>query len=108
MLIGGPSPALVCAVTWNIYTFSDDNPPTVCISSLLLMLATGAVKLYFSEYKMITPLGVKGGLHCKITVFELIKTIFKDAGSLGPANNSDYLNHHDIYVITKGVVSFFV
>ena len=73
--IGGPSPALVCAVTWNIYTFSDDNPPTVYISTSLLVLVTiGVVELYFSEYSIITPLGVAGSCHCNITELELTET----------------------------------
>ena len=89
MLEGGPSPAPVCALTWNTYTFSDDNPPTVYIStSPLVLVTTGVVELYLSEYSTITPLGVREGLHCKITELELTLIISNDSGSLGPANNT--------------------
>ena len=87
MFIGGPSPTLVCAVTWNIYTFSDDNPPTVYISTSQLVLVTiRVVELYLSEYSTITPLGVRGGLHFNITELELTPIISNDSGALGPAN----------------------
>ena len=87
MFIGGPSPALVCAVTWNIYTFSDDNPPTVYISTSSLVLVTiKIVELYLSEYSIITPLRVRGGLHFNITELELTPIISNDSGLLGPAN----------------------
>ena len=81
MLIGGPSPAPVCAVTWNTYTFSDDNPPIVYESTSLLVLVTISVvvvELYFSEYSTITPLGVSGGSHCNITELELTEAIFNN------------------------------
>ena len=91
MLIGCPSPTPVYAVSWNICTLSDDNPPAAYVSVLLLMLVTTRdVKLYLSEYRTITPLGVAGGLHCKIKEFELMKTTFNDSGSLGPTNNSNH------------------
>ena len=81
MLVGGPSPALVYAVTWNTYTSSDDNPPTVCIStSPFMLVTTRVVELYFSEYSTITPLGVRGGLHRKITELELTLIISNDSG----------------------------
>ena len=76
-LLDGPAPALVCALTCNTYTVSGDNPLTVYISTLLVVLATGVV-LYWSEYCGIMPLEVTGGLHCKVTELELTETISND------------------------------
>ena len=73
MSLGGPAPAIVCALTCNTYTVSGDNPLTIYTSTLLVVLAT-AVVLYWSEYCVITPVGVTGGLHCKVTELELTET----------------------------------
>ena len=77
MMLGVPAPALVCALTCNTYTVSGDNPLTVYISTLLLVLAT-AVVLYWREYCVIMPLGSIGGLHCKVTELELTETVSND------------------------------
>ena len=77
MLLGSPGPTLVCALTCNTYTVSGDNPLTVYISTLLVVLATAAV-LYWSEYCVIMPLGVTGALHCKVTELELTETVSND------------------------------
>ena len=34
-----------------------------------------------------TPLGVSGGIHCKVTELELTETISNDRGSLGTTSN---------------------
>ena len=69
-LIGFPAPAPVCALRYNTYTVSGDNPPTVYINILLLMLSI-SFSLNWMEYCVITPLGFSGGLHCKVTELEL-------------------------------------
>ena len=74
MLLGGPAPTLVCALTCNTYTVSGDNPLIVYISTLLAVLSAGVV-LYWSEYCVIMPLGVIGGIHCKVTELELTETV---------------------------------
>ena len=40
MLLGGPAPAPVCALSCNVYSVSGDNPSTVAISMLSVMLIT--------------------------------------------------------------------
>ena len=77
MMLGGPASALVYALTCNTYTVSGDNPLTVYISTFLIVLAT-AVVLYWSEYCVIMPLGLTGGLHCKVTELELTETVSND------------------------------
>ena len=83
-LLGGPAPALVWALSCNTYTVSGDNSSIVYISSLLLKLPI-IVPLRSREYCVITPLGVSGGLHCKVTELELTEVISNDPGSLGTA-----------------------
>ena len=85
MLLGGPAPTLVCALSCNVYTVSGDNPSTVPISmfNILLPKLLVAVSLNCIEYCVIMPLGGTGGLHCKVTEFEVAETISNDRGSLG-------------------------
>ena len=85
-LIGFPTPAPVCALRYNTYTVSGDNPPTVYIKVLLLMLSI-SVSLSWMEYCVITPLGVSGGLHCKVTEVELTENS-SELSLLGTTNRS--------------------
>ena len=87
-LLGGPSPTLVCALSCNTYIVSGDNPSTVNISTLLLKLVI--VGPFWSEYCVIMPLGVSGGIHCKVTELELTETISSERGALGTTNNLNY------------------
>ena len=82
-LVDGPAPTLVWALSCNTYTVSGDNPSIVSISMLLPKL----VKLDPScriEYCVITPLGVSGDIHCKVTELELTENTTNERGSLGP------------------------
>ena len=85
MILGGPAPAPVCALTCNEYIVSADNPPTVYISTSAVTFSTGVV-LYWSEYCIIVPLRISGGLHCKVTELELTETISNELGSSGTTN----------------------
>ena len=38
------------------------------------------------EYCIITPLGVSGGIHCKVTEIEVTENTTNERGSLGTAN----------------------
>ena len=76
MMLGGPAPAPVYALSSNVYTVSGDNPSMVLISMLPVMLIT--VPLNWIEYCVILPLGVIGGLHCKVTELELTETVSND------------------------------
>lgn len=89
-LLGGPSPTIVCALRCNECIVSGDNPPTVYISTLLLMLIVWPL----SEYCVITPLGGSGGIHCKVTEVELTETISSNRGTLGTTNT--YNNNYEI------------
>ena len=80
--LGGPSPTIVWALSFNTYTVSGDNPPIVYISTLLLRWSI-SVPLSWIKYCVITPLGVSGGVHCKIKELELTSTISDKGGSLG-------------------------
>ena len=88
LLLGGPGPTLVCALSCNTYTVSGNNstvainPSTVDIIILSVMLTIKDVPLC-SEYCVIVPLVVSGGIHCKITELELTDIIFNERGSLG-------------------------
>ena len=80
MLLGGPAPTLVCAFSCNTYITLGDNPSTVPISmfnmllpKLLIMVAPNWI-----EYCIIMPLGVTGGLHCKVTELEVTDTVSND------------------------------
>ena len=76
VMLGGPAPTLVCALTCNLYTVSGDNPSIVPIKMLLLKLTTVASN--WIEYCVIMPLGVTGGLHCKVTELELTEIASND------------------------------
>ena len=80
MLLGGPAPTPVCALTCNTYTVSGDNPSTVPVSmfNMLLPKLLITVALNCIEYCVIMPLRVTGGLHCKVTELELTETISND------------------------------
>ena len=80
MLLGGPSPTLVCALSCNVYTVLGDNPSTVPISmfNMLLPKLLVTIALNCIEYCVIMPLGNTGGLHCKITELEVMETISND------------------------------
>ena len=86
MLLGGPAPAPVCALSCNTYTVSGDNPSIVPINMLLATLIT--VVSFWIEYRLIVPLRTSGGLHCKVTELELTETISNERGSLGTTDNS--------------------
>ena len=95
ILLGGPSPTLVCAVSRNTYTVSGDNPSTVPISmfNMLLPKLLVAVSLNCIEYCVIMPLGGTGGLHCKVTELGVMETICNDRGSLGATEISKNLHN---------------
>ena len=80
-LLDGPAPTPVCALSRNVYTVSGDNPLTAPINMLSVMLIT--VPSNWIEYCIIMPLGVTGGLHCKVTELELTEIITNELGSLG-------------------------
>ena len=44
-----------------------------------------------------TPLGVSGGIHCKVTELELTETISNDRGSLGTTSNDQQLLVHHMH-----------
>ena len=73
-LLGGPAPAPVWALSCTSYTVSGDNPSIVSISMLLPKLVI-LIPLYRIEYCVITPLGVSGDFHCKVTELEVTATI---------------------------------
>ena len=75
----------MCALPCNEYIVSADNPPTVYINTSPVTFSTGVV-LYWSEYCIVMPLRISGGLHCKVTELELTETISNELGSLGTAN----------------------
>ena len=89
-LLGGPAPTFVCALSCSAYVVSGDNPSTVPISlfggSLPKLSIT--VSPYLIEYCVITPLGVSGGIHCKVTELEVTETASNEHGSLGTENNT--------------------
>ena len=88
-LLGGPCPTLVCALSCSAYVVSGDNPSTVPISlfDVLLPKLSITVSPYWIEYRVITPLGVLGGIHCKVTEVEVTEGISNEHGSLGTKNN---------------------
>ena len=80
MMLGNPAPTLVCALSCNVYTVSGDNTSTVPISmfNMLLPKLLITVALNCIEYCVIMPLGVTGGLHCKVIELEVMETISSD------------------------------
>ena len=88
-LADGPGPTLVCALSCSIYSVSGDNPVTVPISMFKVTLPKLSITLplYCIEYFIVTPLGVSGGIHCKVTVVEVVEAIFSEHGSLGSKSN---------------------
>ena len=88
ILLVGPAPAPVWALSCSRYTVSGDNPSIVCISMLLPKLVA-LVPSYRMEYCVIKPLGAAGGLHCKVIELELIEINSNDWDSLGTTSNSN-------------------
>ena len=80
MMLGAPSPTLVCALSCNVYTVSGDNPSTVPISMFDMLLPKLLITVVSNciEYCVIMPLRVTGGLHCKVTELEVMETISND------------------------------
>ena len=83
ILLDGPAPTPLWALTCNTYTVSGDNPSIVHISSLLFKLLI-SVPLSWMEYCVMTPLGSSGGIHWKVKELEATETISNEWGSLGP------------------------
>ena len=83
--LGGPGPTLVCALSCSVYVVSGDNPSTVPISlfDVLLPKLSITVSPYWIEYRVITPLEVLGGVHCKVTEVEVTESTSNEHGSLG-------------------------
>ena len=84
-LLGGPAPALVWALSCNTYTVSGNSPSMVYINTLLSKPVM-RVPLYSIEYCVITPLGISGRLHCKVTLLEPTEIVSNDWGLLDTAN----------------------
>ena len=84
-LLSGPGPTLVCALSCSPYVGSGDNPSTVPISlfDVLLPKLSITVSKYWIEYRVITPLGVLGGVHCKVTEVKVTESTSNEHGSLG-------------------------
>ena len=53
------------------------------MSDILLPKLLITVVLNWIEYCVIMPLGVTGGLHCKVTELEVTEAISNNSGSLG-------------------------
>ena len=88
VLQGGPTPTLVCALSFSTYTVLGDSPSTapVNVFNVLLPKLLMTVSPYWIEYCVITPLVVSGGIHCKFTELTLIEVTSNEQGSLGTAN----------------------
>ena len=88
-LLGGPGPTFVCALRCSVCVVLGDNPSTVPISlfDVLLPKLSITVSPYWIEYCVITPLGVLGAFHCKVTELEVIEAASNEHGSLGTENN---------------------
>ena len=82
ILLGGPAPTTVWALSCNTYTVSGDNSSIVPLSVSLTKLVI-FVPLCRKEYCVITPLGVWGALHCKIIDIEVTEITANEWGSLG-------------------------
>ena len=91
-LLGGPGPTFVCAFSCSVYVVLGDNPSTIPISlfDVLLPKLSITVPPYWIEYCVITPLGVLGGIHCKVTELEVTESTCNEYGSLGTKNNIKY------------------
>ena len=89
-LAGGPGPTLVCALSCSTYSVLGDNPSMVPISMFNVSVPKLSITFppYCREYCVITPLGVAGGTHCKVTDVEVAEANFSEHGSVGTENNS--------------------
>ena len=88
-LLGGPWSTLVWALSCSAYLVSGDNPSTVpfIIFDILFPKSLITILSYWIEYCVITPLGVSGGFHCKVTVVEVTEPTSNEHGLLGTENN---------------------
>ena len=88
-MVGGPGPTLVCAFSCSTYWVSGDNPSTVPIilASVVLPKLSIIISPYWIEYFITTPLGVTGGIHFKVTEFEVTEATSNDLGALGAKDN---------------------
>ena len=93
-LLGGPGPTFVCALSCRVYVALGDNPSTVPISlfDVLLPKLSITISPYWIEYCVITPLGVSGGIHCKVTKLEVTEAASNEYGSLGTKNSKISVN----------------
>ena len=57
------------------------------MSDMLLPKLLITVVSNWIEYCVIMPLGVTGGLHCKVTELEVTETISNNSGSLSTTKN---------------------
>ena len=60
---------------------------------------------YWTEYCVITPLGVSGGIHCKVTVVEVTEASLSEHGSLGTKNNISNFGSVDFSTAVSSYVS---